>query len=68
MNNTELKKIGYLKPNQIHSEIDSAFVRSAQKQNNIKILTEPNWKDQKKSEDTYNFNKTNIQIGKIIND
>ena len=66
MNNTELKKIGYLKPNQIHSEIDSAFVRSALKKHNIGIFKEPNWKDQKKSEDIYNSNKNNLQIGKIV--
>ena len=66
MNNTQVKKIGYLKPNQINSEIDSAFVRNAQKRHNIDFYTEPSWKTQLKNEQNYTVDLKLIKIGDYV--
>jgi hypothetical protein len=66
MNNTQLKRIGYLTPNQINSEIDSAIVRSEQKKHNIIPNNEPNWQTQLQNQEEYKSNSTNIQIGIVM--
>ena len=42
LNDTPLKKLGYLKPNSIHSEIDSVKVQELKKVNSIVTYNEPN--------------------------
>ena len=66
MNNTPLKRLGFLKPSQVNSEIDSVFVRNAQKSNQITIYKEPNWKTQVQNELNYKSDSSNIQVGTYV--
>jgi hypothetical protein len=66
MNNTPIKRLGYLKPKQINSEIDSVFVKNAQKSYKINIYEEPNWKIQLQNQKSYKTNIKNIQIGDYV--
>jgi hypothetical protein len=66
MNNTPVKRLGYLKPNQINSEIDSVFVKNAQKNHNINIYNEPNWKTQLLNQKNYEKLSSNIKIGDYV--
>ncbi len=52
-NNTPLKKIGFLKPNEILTKFDSKKVRDALALHNIEIQDEPNYKDQRKNQEVY---------------
>lgn len=50
-NNTPLKKIGYLKPNDISSKFDSKKVRDALTEHNLPIQDEPDYKTQKRNQE-----------------
>lgn len=52
-NNTPLKKIGYLKPNDILSKFDSKKVRDALQSNNIEKKDEPDYKTQIANQEQY---------------
>ena len=66
MNSTPLKKLGFLRPNQINSEVDSVFVKNAQNSNKIIVYKEPNWQTHLKNELNYKTNSSNIQIGDYV--
>ena len=66
MNNTPIKKLGFLKPNQINSEIDSVFVQNAQNKLNIKKYKDDNWQIQQKNDQTYKTDLSNIQTGDYV--
>lgn len=66
MNNTPIKKLGFLRPNQINSEIDSAFVQDAQKKLNITRYKDTNWKIQLQNNKSYTSDRTNIQKGDYV--
>jgi hypothetical protein len=53
LNNTPLKKLGWLKPNSIHSEIDSFKVRSAKETHKIETYSEPNFETQRQNQKNY---------------
>ena len=59
MNETPLERLGFLKPNNINSEIDSVFVKKAREKYQIPIYTEGSFheqdKNQKKQEKLTNF-------------
>ena len=65
LNNTPLKKLGWLKPNDIHSEVDSVIVSNAKKNQNIKSYVEPNYKIQR--ENQKNYEKTpSLQVNDYV--
>ena len=66
MNNTSIERLGYLRPNQINSEIDSVFVQNAQKIHKINIYKEPNWATQLKNIKSYSIDLSNIQKGDYV--
>ena len=66
MNNTPIKRLGFLTPNQINSEIDSVFVKNAQKNINLDIYKEPSWKTQFVNVKHYETDVSNIQIGNYV--
>ena len=66
MNNTPIKKLGFLKPNQVNSEIDSVFVKNAKKSHNIESIDETNWKTQLQNEENYISASSNIQKGDYV--
>ena len=66
MNNTPIRKLGFLKPNQINSEIDSVFVKNAKASHNIESFQDTNWKIQLENEKNYKSDSKNIQIGDYV--
>ena len=57
LNNTPIKKLGYLKPNMISSEADSVLVAKAKSQLAIKSFREPNFKSQLENQVLYQKKK-----------
>lgn len=53
LNDTPIKRLGWLKPNNIHSEADSALVDNAKRQSNITILKEPTYSEQRNNSNQY---------------
>ena len=66
MNNTQIKRLGFLRPNDITTEIDTVFVRLAQKEHNIEVNKEKSLEDQKENQINYASNPTNIQINDYV--
>lgn len=60
-NNTPLKKLGWLKPNDISSIFDSAKVRKARLEHNINNYTEPTYKEQIQNQNDYEKNVSNLK-------
>jgi len=54
LNQTPIKKLGFLKPNDIISEESSVFVDEEKKRHHIEILKEPTYKEQIQNTDAYN--------------
>jgi hypothetical protein len=65
-NDTPIKKLGWLKPSSIHSEIDSVRVAKAQFENKIKVYEEPKFEDQIKNQEKYEENSKNLQVGQYV--
>jgi hypothetical protein len=53
LNNTPIKKLGWLKPSSINSERDSVKVRLAKESQNINTFSEPDYKTQRKNQQKY---------------
>ena len=66
MNNTQIKRLGFFRPNDITTEIDTVFVRLAQKEHNIEVNKEKSLEDQKENQINYASNPTNIQINDYV--
>jgi hypothetical protein len=62
LNETPMKKLGWLKPSSISSEEDSVLVRNARKDNNIKTYIEPDYKAQQKNQKNYEESKTSTNF------
>jgi hypothetical protein len=56
-NNTPLKKIGFLKPNEISSKYDSKKVRDALKSQNQQLKDEPNYSELQKNQKNFSSAK-----------
>ena len=59
-NNTPLKRLGWLKPNDINNLGDAIRVNEAKKKFDIPILTEPSFKQQQQNQISYENNKKNV--------
>ena len=59
MNNTPLKRLGWLKPSDINTIGDSIRVDEAKKAHNIPILKEPSFQEQQKNQKTYELDSKN---------
>ena len=66
MNNTPINRLGFLKPNDITTEIDTVFVRLAQKENNVKVNKEQSLEEQKQNQINYVSSQTNIQVNDYV--
>ena len=66
LNDTPLKKLGYLKPNSIHSEIDSVKVQELKKVNSIVTYNEPNIEIQHENKKVYEKESTNFQVNGYV--
>ena len=65
LNNTPLKKLGWLTPTSIHSEIDTAHVQKSQEVNNIKVYKEPSFQIQRKNQ-LENEQNLNFQVNDFV--
>jgi hypothetical protein len=65
-NDTPIKKLGWLKPNQIHSEFDSTLVESQKQKFNIKTYHEPDFETQRKLQLKHKDDKKKLQIGDFV--
>ena len=63
LNNTPIKKLGYLKPNMINNEADSVTVSKAQEELGMVPFREPNYKLQERNQKQYESNKKKLQKG-----
>ena len=67
MNNTPLKRLGWLKPSDINNFSDSIRVNEAKKANNIPILTEPSFENQQQNQKEYESNtKNKLQVNSYV--
>ena len=62
INNTPLKKLGYLRPIDIQTEADSVKVENALKTHGLEKVTLPTYQEQNKNQAKYEANKKNIQV------
>ena len=53
LNNTPLKRLGWLTPNSIHNEASSVLVRNAKKKYNILENELPTYEEQKLNQENY---------------
>ena len=58
MNNTPLKRLGWLKPNEICDVFDTVKVNEAKEKYHIPILHEPSFSEQKKNRELYKADKS----------
>ena len=65
LNNTPLKKLGWLTPNSINSEIDSVRVKKAKKSFNIISYSEPDFETQQQNQKTYEQSKA-LQVNSFV--
>ena len=65
LNETPLKKLGWLTPNSIHSEIDSVRVRTAKEAHLITTYKEPNFQTQRENQLAYKKSK-GLQINDFV--
>lgn len=65
-NHTPLQKLGFIAPEKIHSELDSVRVSEAQKKFKISVYHEPDFKNQRKNQNDYENNSSNLQIGSYV--
>ena len=67
MNNTPLKRLGWLKPNDINDVFDTVKVNEAKEKFQIPVLEEPSFSEQKKNQQIYEANKSNkFQEGSYV--
>jgi hypothetical protein len=65
-NETPIKKLGWLKPDEIHSEIDSVKVDKARQENNVQVYSEPSFEEQRTNQNEYEKNPKNLQVGQYV--
>ena len=63
LNNTPIKKLGYLKPNMIKNESDSVLVREAKTALKVKTFKEPDYKTQQENQIKFQSSKSELQKG-----
>lgn len=62
LNNTPLRRLGWLKPIEIKSEIDSALVEKAKKEHGIEVLKEPTYLEQRENSE----NKSDLKVNDFV--
>jgi hypothetical protein len=65
-NDTPIKKLGWLTPNSVNSEIDSVKVDKAKLENKIEVYKEPTFEDQIKNQKQYELQRKNLQVGDYV--
>lgn len=67
LNKRSLERIGFLRPDDIHSEYDNIKVQEAQKKNHVEAFSEPDWQTQQKLQQQYEkSSKNKFQVGTYV--
>lgn len=66
LNKRKLKRIGYLTPAQINSNLDDVLVQEALKEHKIVPYQQPDWREQEKNQAKYEAKKENLQVGDFV--
>lgn len=67
LNKRPLEKIGFLRPDDIHSEFDDTKVQEAQKKSHTKPFSEPDWQTQETLQRQYEQSpKNEFQVGTYV--
>lgn len=67
LNKRSLKRIGFLRPDDIHSEFDNIKVQEALKKNHQETFSEPDWRTQQKLQEQYEkSSKNKFQVGTFV--
>jgi len=67
LNQRPLKRIGYLKPADINSELDDIKVQEALAEHKIEPFNQPDWRTQEKNQADYeNSSKNSLQVGTYV--
>ncbi len=65
-NSTPLKNLGYLRPNDIQSELDSVLVDMKKSEQNISTFKEPTFSEQIKNQENYQKDNSKLQAGDYV--
>ena len=63
LNNTPIKKLGYLKPNMINNEADSVLVKEAKTALKVTTFKEPDYKTQQQNQIQFESSHSQLQKG-----
>ena len=63
LNNTPIKKLGYLKPNMINNEADSVLVKEAKTALKVPTFKEPDYKIQQQNQMKYESSQSQLKKG-----
>lgn len=67
LNKRPLERIGFLRPDDIHSEFDNIKVQEAQKKSQKEPFSEPDWRTQEKLQKEYEQSpKNKFQVGTFV--
>lgn len=66
LNKRKLKRIGYLTPEEINSNLDDVTVQQALKTHNITPYQQPSWREQEKNQSNYEKQSKNLQVGDFV--
>jgi len=66
LNNLPIKKLGFLKPNDITSEKSSVFVHNEKEKYKVQSLNQPTFKDQQENQAQYEQNEKHLQKGDYV--
>lgn len=66
LNKRKLKRIGYLTPEQINSNLDDVLVQEALQEHKIVPYQQPSWREQEKNQSNYEKQSKNLQVGDFV--
>lgn len=66
LNQRPLKRLGYLKPADITSPLDTVKVQEARKEHNIQVYEQPDWKTQVENQAKYESSSNPFQKGTFV--
>lgn len=66
LNKRKLKRIGYLTPEDINSNLDDILVQEALRKHKIVPYQQPDWRQQEKNQAKYEAQKQNLQVGDFV--
>lgn len=66
LNERPLERLGYLKPSDINSPLDTVKVQEARKEHNIQVYEQPDWRTQEENQAKYESSSNPFQKGTFV--